>query len=105
MGDATARRRLADAVARRASDAAIKLADAQFAIARELGFRAWRDLRTHVMAQAFTVADRIVVLRHGRVAGDLKTADTRPDGVVRLVTGGIERIGRGLDQPTQGGLT
>jgi D-xylose transport system ATP-binding protein len=54
---------------------------------------------THVMAQAFTVADRIVVLRHGRVAGDLKTEDTSPDGVVRLVTGGIERIGRGLDQP------
>ena len=30
----------------------IKLADARFTIARELGFRTWRDLRTHVMAQA-----------------------------------------------------
>jgi D-xylose transport system ATP-binding protein len=60
---------------------------------------------THVMAQAFAVADRIVVLRHGRVAGDLNTEETGPDEVVRLITGGIERIGRGLGQPTQGGLT
>lgn len=52
-GDAAARRRLADAVALPVPDAVtIKLADAQFAIARELGFRTWRDLRTHVMAQA-----------------------------------------------------
>jgi D-xylose transport system ATP-binding protein len=60
---------------------------------------------THVVAQAFAVADRIVVLSHGRVAGDLKTEETSPDEVVRLITGGIERIGRGLEQPTQGGLT
>ena len=60
---------------------------------------------THVMAQAFAVADRIVVLRHGRVAGDLKTEETSPDEVVRLITGGIERVRKGLDQPTQGGLT
>ncbi len=59
---------------------------------------------THVMAQAFAVADRIVVLRHGRVADDLKTEETSPDEVVRLITGGIERVGRGLDQRTQGGL-
>ena len=51
-GDAAARRRLPDAVALPVPDAAIKLTDAQFAIARELGFRTWRDLRTHVMAQA-----------------------------------------------------
>jgi D-xylose transport system ATP-binding protein len=60
---------------------------------------------THVMAQAFAVADRIVVLRHGRVAGDLKTEETSPDEVVHLITGGIERVRKGLDQPTQGGLT
>src|SRR5687767_15794235 len=28
---------------------------------------------THVMAQAFQIADRIVVLRHGSVAGDVAT--------------------------------
>jgi hypothetical protein len=52
-GDAAARRRLADAFALPVPDAAtIKLADAQCAIARELGFRSWPDLRAHVMAQA-----------------------------------------------------
>jgi D-xylose transport system ATP-binding protein len=55
-------------------------------------------LITHTMAQAFAVADRIVVLRHGVVAGDLPTQSTTPDEVVYLITGGIERIG----QPQQG---
>ena len=58
---------------------------------------------THVMAQAFAVADRVVVLRHGTVAGDLRTEDTSPDEVVHLITGGIERVGQGLQQ--QGELT
>ena len=44
---------------------------------------------THIMAQAFQVADRIVVLRHGRVAGDVATRDTTPDEVVRMITGDI----------------
>ena len=48
------------------------------------------------MAQAFAVADRIVVLRHGLVVGDLRTDATTPDEIVHLITGGIERIG----QPT-----
>jgi hypothetical protein len=52
-GEAAARRRLADAFADPLPDAVtIKLADTQFAIARELGFRTWRDLRTHVTAQS-----------------------------------------------------
>ncbi len=42
---------------------------------------------THIMAQAFQVADRIVVLRHGVVAGDIETRDTSPDAVVQLITG------------------
>ena len=46
---------------------------------------------THVMAQAFQVADRIVVLRHGTVAGDLPTHATSPDEVVRMITGDIQR--------------
>jgi D-xylose transport system ATP-binding protein len=47
---------------------------------------------THVMAQAFQVADRIVVLRHGIVAGDVETESTSPDEVVRMITGDIGRI-------------
>ena len=51
-------------------------------------------LITHVMAQAFQVADRIVVLRHGIVAGDVATDATSPDEVVRMITGDISRIQR-----------
>jgi D-xylose transport system ATP-binding protein len=46
---------------------------------------------THVMAQAFQVADRIVVLRHGMVAGDVATEATGPDEIVRMITGDIGR--------------
>jgi D-xylose transport system ATP-binding protein len=51
-------------------------------------------LITHVMAQAFAVADRIVVLRHGGVEGDFRTADTSAEAVVASITGDIERVGR-----------
>ena len=47
-------------------------------------------LITHNMAQAFAVADRIVVMRHGKVAGDLAARDTSPEEVVRLITGGLD---------------
>jgi D-xylose transport system ATP-binding protein len=49
---------------------------------------------THVMAQAFQVADRIVVLRHGVVAGDVATESTSPDEVVHMMTGDIGRVAR-----------
>jgi D-xylose transport system ATP-binding protein len=42
---------------------------------------------THIMTQAFQVADRIVVIRQGQVAGDVRTADTSADEVVRMITG------------------
>ena len=42
---------------------------------------------THIMAQAFQVADRIVVIRQGKVAGDVQRAKTSPDDVVRMITG------------------
>ncbi len=42
---------------------------------------------THIMQQAFQVADRIVVIRQGRVAGDVPTSETSPDKVVGLITG------------------
>jgi D-xylose transport system ATP-binding protein len=45
---------------------------------------------THIMQQAFQVADRIVVLRQGIVAGDLPTAKTTPDQVIGMITGEIE---------------
>ena len=61
---------------------------------------------THVMAQAFAVADRIVVLRHGLVAGNVRTEDSSPDEVVRMITGGIGRIARGnAHQPETGAGT
>ena len=42
---------------------------------------------THIMAQAFQVADRIVVIRQGLVAGNVRRQDTSPDEVVRMITG------------------
>ena len=42
---------------------------------------------THIMAQAFQVADRIVVLRQGLIAGDVAANKTSPDEVVRMITG------------------
>lgn len=44
---------------------------------------------THIMAQAFQVADRIVVLRHGKVVGNRVRGETSPDDVVGLMTGGV----------------
>ncbi|UVC07498.1 sugar ABC transporter ATP-binding protein [Rhizobium sp. TH2] len=42
---------------------------------------------THIMQQAFQVADRIVVVRHGVVAGDVERAKTSPDAVIEMITG------------------
>ena len=60
-------------------------------------------LITHVMAQAFAVADRIVVLRHGTVAGNVKTDETSPDEVVRMITGDIGRLGRARESKPETG--
>src|SRR5262245_1076119 len=75
-GEASAHRRLADAVARPVPEAAtIRLAEAQLAIARELGFRTWRDLRAHVTAQA---AAREAIARPGAaVDADMPTLHVR----------------------------
>lgn len=45
---------------------------------------------THIMAQAFQVADRIVVMRQGRVVGDVKRAETSPDKIVQMITGDVQ---------------
>jgi D-xylose transport system ATP-binding protein len=58
---------------------------------------------THVMAQAFQVADRIVVLRHGMVAGDVATDATGPDEIVRMITGDIGRVSPKRELELQGG--
>ena len=42
---------------------------------------------THIMQQAFQVADRIVVIRHGVVAGDVERGKTSPDAVIAMITG------------------
>jgi D-xylose transport system ATP-binding protein len=42
---------------------------------------------THIMQQAFQVADRIVVIRQGVVAGDVARSKTSPDAVVAMITG------------------
>jgi hypothetical protein len=74
--DATARRRLADAgVLTAPQSVTLKLADAQFAIARELGFRTWRDLRAHVMAQ--TAAREAIGQGGPAVDGDMPTLHVR----------------------------
>ncbi|MCC7320220.1 MAG: sugar ABC transporter ATP-binding protein [Rubellimicrobium sp.] len=42
---------------------------------------------THIMQQAFQVADRIVVIRQGVVAGDVRARDTNADAVIGMITG------------------
>ena len=48
---------------------------------------------THNVLHAFQVADRIVVLRHGRIAGERAVALTTHEEIVGLVTGDL------VDQP------
>jgi D-xylose transport system ATP-binding protein len=42
---------------------------------------------THIMQQAFQVADRMVVIRQGVVAGDVKRSETNADAVIGMITG------------------
>ena len=44
-------------------------------------------LVSHQLDNVFDIADRIVVLRQGRVIADLHSAETHPDDVVALITG------------------
>jgi D-xylose transport system ATP-binding protein len=46
---------------------------------------------THNMLHAFQVADRVVILRHGVVAGDHEAAETSPEEVVAMITGDFAR--------------
>jgi D-xylose transport system ATP-binding protein len=49
---------------------------------------------THNMLHAFQVADRIVVLRQGKVAGIRAVGDTTTDEVVTLITGERIEVGK-----------
>jgi D-xylose transport system ATP-binding protein len=49
---------------------------------------------THNMLHAFQVADRIVVLRQGRVAGTRAVGETTTDEVVTLITGERIEVGK-----------
>ncbi len=44
-------------------------------------------LACHDIDQMFRLADRVVVLRQGRIVADLRIADTHPDDVVALLSG------------------
>ena len=44
-------------------------------------------LACHDIDQMFPLADRIVVLRQGRIVADLRPSDTHPDDVVALISG------------------
>ena len=43
---------------------------------------------SHNLHDIFAVADRIVVLRRGQLAGERRISETNPDEVVRLMVGG-----------------
>lgn len=45
---------------------------------------------SHNLPQVFSIADRICVMRHGRVIAEKKTAETTMDEVVSLITGAID---------------
>ena len=56
---------------------------------------------TDVMAQAFQVADRLVVIHQGIVAGDVEKSRTSPDAVERMITG--EAVTAPAQQPRPNG--
>jgi ABC-type sugar transport system ATPase subunit len=61
-------------------------------------------LISHNLQDVFAVADRIVVMRRGRVVGERLTADTTPDEIVSLMVGAdavLEPSGE-LDVPGDG---
>jgi len=39
------------------------------------------------MAQAFQVADRMVVIRQGKVVGNVRHDQTNPEEIIKMITG------------------
>ena len=59
---------------------------------------------SHNLANVFEVADRIVVLRLGRSAGEFQAEQTTEEHVVAAITGlGEDREEQGGDEPEEGG--
>ena len=54
---------------------------------------------THNVLHAFHVADRIVVLRHGRVTGTRTAASTSHEEIVGLITGDLDAAPRRAPRP------
>jgi simple sugar transport system ATP-binding protein len=44
------------------------------------------------MPDVFDVADRVIVLRRGRMVADRRIAASSPEEVTGLITGAIERV-------------
>jgi ABC-type sugar transport system ATPase subunit len=47
---------------------------------------------SHNLEHAFSVADRFIVLRHGRCVGDRPVGETSREEIVGLITGAIESV-------------
>ena len=45
---------------------------------------------SHNLQHVFKIADNINVLRHGKLIGTVKKADTSRDEIVKMITGGVE---------------
>jgi D-xylose transport system ATP-binding protein len=52
---------------------------------------------THNVLHAFQVADRIIVLRHGRVTGERRVTGTSAEEIVGLITGELSGEGGDID--------
>lgn len=52
---------------------------------------------THNVLHAFQVADRIIVLRHGRVTGERRVKSTSAEEIVDLITGELSEADRETD--------
>ncbi len=55
---------------------------------------------THNVLHAFQVADRIIVLRHGRITGERRVQSTSAEEIVALITGELGEHGREAVAPT-----
>jgi ABC-type sugar transport system ATPase subunit len=54
---------------------------------------------SHALQPVFSMADRIAVLRHGRMVGSVRPAETTGQAVVRMIVGADEAA---VDLPTAG---
>jgi simple sugar transport system ATP-binding protein len=60
-------------------------------------------LISHNLSQVFALADRVVVLRHGRIVADRRTGATSKEQVVGWITGALAEDGDGQVNPPSSG--